>query len=66
MGRLIMRLKQLADDYGLLVIVCAHPPKDGVEKRHSKNPLLTLNGAGGGQVERAAYRRAAAFVRRCA
>jgi twinkle protein len=45
MARLIMRLKQLADDYGLLVIVCAHPPKDGVEKRYSKNPLLTLNDA---------------------
>jgi twinkle protein len=43
MGRLIMRLKQLADDFGLLIIACAHPPKDGVEKRLSKNGLLTLN-----------------------
>jgi twinkle protein len=43
MGRFIMRLKQLADDYNLLIIVCAHPPKDGVEKRLSRNGLLTLN-----------------------
>jgi KaiC/GvpD/RAD55 family RecA-like ATPase len=43
MGRFIMRLKQLADDYGLLVICCAHPPKDGVEKRMSKKGVLTLN-----------------------
>jgi hypothetical protein len=43
LGKLIMQLKQLADDYGLLVIVCAHPPKDGVEKRMSKTGLLTLN-----------------------
>tara|TARA_R110000822_G_scaffold62916_10_gene154872 strand:+ start:158 stop:1318 length:1161 start_codon:yes stop_codon:yes gene_type:complete len=43
MGRFIMSLKQLADDYNLLMIVCAHPPKDGVEKRLSKNGLLTLN-----------------------
>jgi twinkle protein len=45
MGRFIMGLKQLADDYGLLVIVCAHPPKDGTDKRYSKSPLLTLNDA---------------------
>lgn len=43
MGRFIMRLKQLADDYGLLVIVCAHPPKDGSEKRIATGGLLTLN-----------------------
>lgn len=43
MGRFIMRLKQLADDYSLLMIVAAHPPKDGVEKRLQKNGLLTLN-----------------------
>lgn len=43
MGRFIMRLKQLADDYSLLIIACAHPPKDGVEKRLQKNGLLTLN-----------------------
>jgi twinkle protein len=43
MGRFIMGLKALADDYGLLMIVCAHPPKDGVEKRMSKTGLLTLN-----------------------
>jgi hypothetical protein len=43
MGKFIMSLKQLADDYNLLMIVCAHPPKDGVEKRLAKNGLLTLN-----------------------
>jgi archaellum biogenesis ATPase FlaH len=43
MGRFIMRLKALADDYGLLVICCAHPPKDGVEKRSAAGRLLTLN-----------------------
>lgn len=43
MGRFIMSLKALADDYNLLMIVCAHPPKDGVEKRLTKNGLLTLN-----------------------
>src|SRR5262249_5498175 len=42
-GRFIMRVKQLADDYELLVIACAPPPKDGVEKRMMKNRLLTLN-----------------------
>lgn len=43
LGRFIMKLKLLADDYNLLIICCAHPPKDGVEKRLSKNGLLTLN-----------------------
>lgn len=43
MGKFIMRLKQLADDYSLLMIVAAHPPKDGVEKRLQKNGVLTLN-----------------------
>ena len=43
MGRFIMSLKALADDYGLLMIVAAHPPKDGVEKRLSRGKLLTLN-----------------------
>jgi hypothetical protein len=43
MGRFIMALKALADDYDLLMICCAHPPKDGVEKRLSKSKLLTLN-----------------------
>lgn len=42
-GAFIMRLKQLADDYDLLVICALHPPKDGVEKRLQKNGLLTLN-----------------------
>jgi twinkle protein len=41
-GRSIMRLKQLADDYGLLLIVCVHPNKDSAEKRLSKTGLLTL------------------------
>lgn len=43
MGRLIMRLKALADDYNLLMIVCAHPPKDASEKRLASSGLLTLN-----------------------
>jgi len=43
MGRFIMALKALADDYNLLMICAAHPPKDGVEKRLQKNGLLTLN-----------------------
>lgn len=43
MGKFIMALKQLADDYNLLMIVAAHPPKDGVEKRLAKGKLLTLN-----------------------
>lgn len=42
MGGFIMRLKQLADDYRLLMIVCAHPPKDGVSRRNEKR-ILTLN-----------------------
>jgi twinkle protein len=42
-GRFIMGLKALADDYNLLMIVAAHPPKDGVEKRLAKGKLLTLN-----------------------
>ena len=42
MGRFIMRLKALADDYNLLMICCAHPPKEGAGKRGSKI-LLTLN-----------------------
>lgn len=43
MGKLIMRLKALADDYSLFMIVAAHPPKDGVEKRQSRRTLMTLN-----------------------
>ena len=43
LGGLIMRLKQLADDYNLLLICALHPPKDGVEKRLQRNSLLTLN-----------------------
>lgn len=43
MGQVMMRLKQLADDYSLLMIVCAHPPKAGVEKRSASGQLLTLN-----------------------
>lgn len=42
-GQFIMRLKQLADDYNLLMICALHPPKDGVEKRLQKNGVLTLN-----------------------
>lgn len=43
MGDFIMALKALADDYNLLMICAAHPPKEGVEKRLSKGRLLTLN-----------------------
>jgi hypothetical protein len=38
-----MRLKDLASDYGLLMIVLVHPPKDGVEKRLQRAGMLTLN-----------------------
>jgi twinkle protein len=43
MGTFIMQLKQLADDYNLLMIVAAHPPKAGVEKRMQAGHLLTIN-----------------------
>ena len=43
MGAFMMKLKQLADDYQLLMIVLAHPPKDGVSKRSEKGKILTLN-----------------------
>ena len=43
MGDFIKALKVLADDYDLLMIVAAHPPKDGVERRLAKGRLLTLN-----------------------
>lgn len=43
MGDFIMALKALADDYNLLMICAAHPPKDGVAKRLVKGQLLTLN-----------------------
>jgi hypothetical protein len=42
-GQFIMRLKDLASDYGLLMIVLVHPPKDGVEKRLQRAGMLTLN-----------------------
>lgn len=41
MGDFIMQLKQLADDYRLLMIVAAHPPKDGVARRGKA--IYTLN-----------------------
>lgn len=41
MGHFIMELKQLADDYNLLMIVAAHPPKADVAGRAKK--LYTLN-----------------------
>jgi twinkle protein len=43
MATFIMALKALADDYNLVMIVAAHPPKEGVEKRLAKGKLLTLN-----------------------
>jgi hypothetical protein len=41
--KFIMTLKKPADDYGLLIICCAHPPKDGTEKRLAKSGFLTFN-----------------------
>jgi len=43
MGRFMMRLKALADDYNLVVIVLAHPPKDSVAQRNSASKIYTLN-----------------------
>lgn len=43
MGTFIMALKQLADDYNLLMIVAAHPPKAGVEKKMQAGHLMTVN-----------------------
>lgn len=43
LGEFIESLKDLADDYGLLIICVVHPPKDGVSKRMKGNQLLTLN-----------------------
>jgi KaiC/GvpD/RAD55 family RecA-like ATPase len=45
MGNFMMQLKQLADDYQLLIILCAHPPKEGVARRGDKGRILTLNDA---------------------
>lgn len=44
LGEFMMRLKALADDYNLLMIVLAHPSKGNVEKRQNGR-LLTLNDA---------------------
>ena len=41
MGEFIMALKQLADDYKLLMIAAAHPPKDGTARR--SKAMYTLN-----------------------
>lgn len=43
MGRFIMNLKRVADDYGLLIVVAAHPAKAGVEKRSNEEYVYTLN-----------------------
>ncbi|WP_299477048.1 AAA family ATPase [uncultured Paracoccus sp.] len=43
MGRFMMDLKALADDYGLIVMLLAHPPKDGTASRNSKGKIYTLN-----------------------
>lgn len=45
LAKFIMALKAMADDYNLLVIVAAHPSKDGVSQRLSKGRLLTTNDA---------------------
>lgn len=43
LGEFIENLKDLADDYGLLIIVVIHPPKDSVAKRTKQGQVLTLN-----------------------
>jgi len=43
MGEIIMRLKDLAEDYGLCVIVCAHTAKEATEKKLRGGAILTLN-----------------------
>lgn len=45
MGHFMMQLKQLADDYGLLMIVCAHPPKDGTQRRGARHLYTLADGA---------------------
>ncbi len=45
MGHFMMQLKQLADDYNLLMIVCAHPPKDGTQRRGAKHLYTLADGA---------------------
>lgn len=45
MGAFMMQLKQLADDYNLLMVVCAHPPKDGTQKRGGKGLYTLADGA---------------------
>jgi twinkle protein len=42
MGEFIMKLKHLADDHRMLMIVAAHPPKDAGAKR-SGDHIYTLN-----------------------
>lgn len=42
-GEFLTALKDLGEDYGLLTIVLAHPPKDSTDKRLAKNGILTLN-----------------------
>lgn len=44
LGEFIMALKDLADEYNLLVICCAHVSADKADKKLNKgNALLTLN-----------------------
>jgi twinkle protein len=45
MGHFMMQLKALADDYNLLMIVCAHPPKDGTQRRGAKHLYTLADGA---------------------
>lgn len=45
MGTFMMELKALADDYNLLMIVCAHPPKDGTQRRGAKHLYTLADGA---------------------
>ncbi|MEO0943218.1 MAG: bifunctional DNA primase/helicase [Pseudomonadota bacterium] len=43
MGEYMETLKEIADDYRLLMIPVVHVPKDAVEKRLGKGKILTLN-----------------------
>jgi twinkle protein len=43
LGHFIEALKDLGEDYGLLIVVCAHPPKDALERRMQRFQMLTLN-----------------------
>jgi twinkle protein len=43
LGDWMMDLKALGEDYGLVIICCAHTSKDATERKLAKKALLTLN-----------------------